>query len=112
MKVSLEKGLAVVTLRPGNTTTLKQLQSAIAKNGFTMKQSEMVAVGKVTDSGGKPEFQITGSNDILQLVPDGQKSGDATTLTGKSVKAEGILPEAGKGKIPDTLRFKSLQEQG
>jgi hypothetical protein len=37
--VSLAKGLATVKMRPGNTATLKQLQSAITKNGFTMKDS-------------------------------------------------------------------------
>ena len=40
--VSLEKGLAVVKMKPGNTTTLKQLNEAIAKNGFTMKDSSAV----------------------------------------------------------------------
>jgi copper chaperone CopZ len=35
--VSLAKGLAAVKMKPGNTTTLAQLQHAITKNGFTMK---------------------------------------------------------------------------
>jgi beta-lactam-binding protein with PASTA domain len=111
VNVSLEKGLATVTLKPGNTTTLKQLQDAIAKNGFTMKQSDITAIGKVINTRGKPEFQITGSNDVLQLIPDGQHSGDASAVAGESVIAAGIVPEASKGKSPDALRFRSLQEQ-
>lgn len=111
VNVSLEKGLATVTLKPGNTTTLKQLQDAIAKNGFTMKQSDMVAIGTVMNSAGKTQFQITGSNDVLQLIPDRPQSQDVAALAGKSVRAEGIVLEASKGKTPDTLRVKSLQEQ-
>lgn len=111
VNVSLEKGMATVTLKPGNTTTLKQLQDAIAKNGFTMKQSDMVAIGKVMNGAGKTQFQITGSNDVLQLIPDRPQSQDVAALAGKSVRAEGIVPEANKGKTPDTLRVKSLQEQ-
>jgi len=111
VNVSLEKGLATVTLKPGNTTTLKQLQDAIAKNGFTMKQSDMVATGKVTSTAGKTQFQITGSNDVLLLIPNKPQSQDVSALAGKSVKAEGVIPESGKGKTSDTLRFRSLQEQ-
>ena len=111
VNVSLEKGLATVTLKPGNTTTLKQLQDAIGKNGFTMKQSEIAALGKVLNNSGKAQFQITGSNDILQLVPEQQNPADLQTLAGKTVKAEGTVPEANKGKVPDILRFRSLQEQ-
>ena len=111
VNVSLEKGVATVTLKPGNTTTFRQLQDAIAKNGFTMKQSELTATGTVVGNGGKLQLQISGSNDLLQLISDRQNSGDAAALAGKQVKAVGIVPEAGKGRTPDTLRFRSLQEQ-
>ena len=111
VNVSLEKGLATVTLKPGNTTTLKQLQDAIGKNGFTMKQSEITAFGKVINTAGRPEFQISGSNEVLRLIPDRQNSSDVQALSGKAVKVDGIVPEANKGKAPDTLRFRSLQEQ-
>ncbi len=109
VNVSLEKGLANVTLKPGNTTTLKQLQDAIAKNGFTMKRAEASVVGKITNNAGKLQLQVSGSNDILQLVPahDGP---DVAALSGKTVIVAGEIPEAAKGKLPDTLRYNSIEE--
>ena len=110
VNVSLEKGLANVTLKPGNTTTLKQLQDAIAKNGFTMKRAEASVVGKITNNAGKLQLQVNGSNDVLQLVSahDGL---DAAALSGKTVIVAGEIPEAAKGKLPDTLRYNSIEEQ-
>jgi len=59
VQVSLEKGLATVKFKPGNSATLKQLQSAITKNGFTMKESKIVAAGKLLQEGGNTKFQIS-----------------------------------------------------
>lgn len=111
VNVSLEKGLATVTLKPGNATTLKQLQGAIAKNGFTMKRSEATVIGKLVNTDGRLQLQVSGSNDVLQLVPDGANGSDTTKLEGKAVKVTGDIPEAAKGKLPDTLQVKSLEEQ-
>jgi hypothetical protein len=111
VNVSLEKGLATVTLKPGNATTLKQLQDAIAKHGFTMRQSEATVIGRLLSSGGKLQLQISGSNDVLQLVPATQGGADAASMAGKTVKVTGEIPEAAKGKLPDTLRYKSIEEQ-
>jgi hypothetical protein len=111
VNVSLEKGLATVTLKPGNATTLKQLQDAIAKNGFTMKQSEVSVIGKLLNGGGKLQLQISGSNDVLQLVPSAEGGADPASMTSKTVKVTGEIPEAAKGKLPDTLRYKSIEEQ-
>ncbi len=110
VNVSLEKGLASVTLKPGNTTTLKQLQDAVAKNGFTMKKSEATVIGKVVDKGGSQELQIIGSNETLHLVPGANGVTGAATLAGKTVKVTGEIPEAAKGKVPDTLKFTSITE--
>jgi hypothetical protein len=111
VNVSLEKGLATVTLKPGNATTLKQLQDAIAKNGFTMKQSEVRMIGKLLNEGGKLQLQVSGSNDMLQLVPATQGGADPASMAGKTVKVTGEIPETPKRRLPDTLRYKSIEEQ-
>ncbi len=111
VNVSLEKGLANVTLKPGNTTTLKELQEAIAKNGFTMKRADASVVGRITNNAGKLQLQVSGSNDVLQLVPASHDALDAAALSGKTVIVAGEIPEAAKGKLPDTLRYNSIEEQ-
>jgi hypothetical protein len=109
--VSLEKGLAAVKLKPGNSATLRQLQGAITKNGFTMKQSRVTLAGKVFQVDGVAKLQISGSNEVINLVPESQGlpappiSGPATVIV------EGTIPEAAKGKIPDSIRYRSLSEE-
>jgi copper chaperone CopZ len=109
--VSLAKGLAVVKMKPGNTATLKQLQNAVTRNGFTMKDSSAIVAGKVLVTNGKTQLQISGSNELLTLVPESLSTGDAIAWNGKSVLVEGTIPEATKGKVPDLMRSLSIKEE-
>lgn len=111
VNVSLEKGLASVKMEPGNTITLKQLTDAIAKNGFTMKQSTAVMAGTVKLENGKARLLVSGSNDELELVP-GPVAPPAAGFDGKSVTVTGALPEAAKGKTPDQIRYSGMAEEG
>jgi hypothetical protein len=107
--VSLEKGLAVVKLKPGNSATLKQLQEAITKNGFTMKESQIVAVGKLVQGSKGSQMKISGSNDLVNLVPESSTVTPLTAPDSQTFVVEGSLLEATKGKIPDVIRYKSLR---
>jgi len=106
--VSLEKGLASVRMKPGNVATLKQLQNAITKNGFTMKASKATLVGTVVDVNGKAQLNVSGSNDVLQLVAQSQNVAAASSLRGQQVLATGTISEAHKGKVPDSITYTSL----
>ena len=109
--VSLEKGLAVVKMKPGNMATLKQLNEAITKNGFTMKDSTATVTGTVATTDGKATLRVSGSNDGLQLVPQSGATPNATSLVGKTVVVEGTIPEGTKGKTPDIIRYQSMKEE-
>jgi len=108
--VSLEMGLAAVKMKPDNTTTLKQLQNAITKNGFTMKQSHIIAAGKVIRAGSGAKFQISGSNETLALVPESHLV-SAPSATAAMAIVDGTIPEAVKGKTPEFIRYRSLSEE-
>jgi hypothetical protein len=109
--VSLAKGLASVKMKPGNTATLRQLQNAITKNGFTMKESTASVAGTIVVTNGRTQLQVSGANELLTLVPESQASGDATALSGKSVMVEGTIPEEAKGKTPASIRYRSIKEE-
>jgi hypothetical protein len=98
-------------MKPGSTATLKQLNQAITKNGFTMKQSTATIAGKVVTANGKTILQVSGSNEMLELIPDSSAAPVAPSLEGKSVLVDGAIPEAGKGKSPDSIRYRSVKEE-
>jgi hypothetical protein len=109
--VNLEKGLAAVKMKPGNTATLKQLQNAITKNGFTMKQSSAAVAGKLVFENGKTRLQVSGSNDVLDLSPESNGVPSPESMQGKAVLVVGIIPEARKGGTPDSIRYRSITEE-
>ena len=111
VEVSLEKGLANVKMKPGNTATVKQLQEAIIKNGFTMKQSHVVAAGKLIQDGGATKFQVSGSNDVLNLIPETANVATPSSKNSATFVVEGTIPESAKGKVADSIRYRSLTEE-
>jgi hypothetical protein len=108
--VSLDKGLASVKMKRGNAATLRQLQEAITKNGFTMKPSNIIASGNIVMTNGQPKLQVSGSNDLVNLIPDAPQAANVNAMAGKPVLVEGTLEEAAKGKTPDTIRYRSISE--
>jgi hypothetical protein len=104
-EVSLNKGLASVNMKPGNTATMKQLLDAIAKNGFTTKQSVVVARGDLVQDQGRLMLKLSGSNEALKIIGDDKQ---ALAFVGKSVVIEGTIPEVLKGKTPDSIQPKSI----
>jgi len=106
--VSLEKGLARVKLKLGNSVTFKQLQAAITKNGFTMKESRIVAAGKLVSAEGNTKLQISGSNEVVSLMPESSAATTPALSTADSVVVEGKVPEVAKGKTPDTIRYHAI----
>jgi copper chaperone CopZ len=109
--VSLEKGLATVKMKSGNTTRLKQLRDAITKDGFTMKQSKATVAGTILVANGKTLLKISGSNDVLQLVRESQSVPAASAMQGNSVVVVGSIPETAKDESPDSLTYHSLMEE-
>src|SRR5437870_279214 len=97
-------------MRPGNMATLNQLREAIGKNGFTMKQSTAMIAGKVLVTNGKAVLQVSGSGEILELIPEPSATPLMTSFDGKSVLVDGTIPEAGKGKLAGSIRYRSMKE--
>ncbi len=111
VEVSLDKGLANVKLKPANNVTLKQLQEAITKNGFTMKQSHIIAAGKLVEDAGVTKLKISGSNEILNLVPESSNAASPPAKSSAALIVEGTIAESAKGKIADIIRYRSLTEE-
>jgi copper chaperone CopZ len=78
VRVSLNKGLTVVDLKPGNRTTLAELRLIIKNNGFVSKEAAVVADGTVTSE--PRTFVVRGTNERLLLSSPAQPTGDEWRL--------------------------------
>ncbi len=107
--VDLNTGLVGVKLAPGNTAELRQFNQAVEKNGFTHKDAEVVARGKVSGTAAAPVLEVIGTADQYALTPAASAT-DVAGLVGKTVVVTGVLPQVSKGKVPDTLRYKTIAE--
>src|SRR5712691_10079502 len=69
VEVSLNKGLATVKLKPGNTVQPQECWEAVRKSGFTPKETRVVVRGEIT-SAGRQQFKVAGTNQLFDLKGD------------------------------------------
>jgi copper chaperone CopZ len=107
--VDLNNGLVSIKLAPGNSAAMRQFNEAVEKNGFTHKDAIVIVRGELSGSSQAPFLDVTGTKDRYALTPLAAGT-DISSLLGKAVVVEGVLPQSAKGKVPDTLRYKSVTE--
>ena len=107
--VDLNTGLVTIKLTPGNNASMKQFNAAVEKNGFTHKDADIVVRGKLTGTANAPVLEVSGTQDRYALSPNASGK-DLASLVGKTVTVTGVLPQAPKGKVSDTLRYKTITE--
>lgn len=97
VEVSLNKGLATVKLRPGNTVSVPQLWQVIHKNGYTPKATTVLVRGTVENTQGRVQLKISGTNDTLALTNDAGKPAafaEAEKKVGQTVMVQGVMSPA------------------
>jgi len=107
--VDLNTGLVTIKLTAGNNASMKQFNQAVEKNGFTHKDAEIIAKGKLTGTEGAYFLEVSGTQDRYALSPANTAT-DLTSLLGKTVTVTGVLPQSPKGKVSDILRYKTITE--
>ncbi len=107
--VDLNTGLVTIKLNPANNASMRQFNEAVEKNGFTHKDAEIVAKGKLTGTATAPFLEVAGTQDRFALAPAAAGT-NVSALLGKMVTVAGVLPQAPKGKVSDTLRYKAISE--
>jgi copper chaperone CopZ len=107
--VDLNTGLVAIKLDSGNSATMRQFNQAVEKNGFTHKDADIVAKGKLTGTANAPVLEVSGTQDRFTLSPSADGT-DVTPLLGKTVIVAGVLPQAPKGKVSGTLQYKTITE--
>jgi cation transport ATPase len=107
--VDLNTGLVAIKLAPGNSASMRQFNQAVEKNGFTHKDANIVAKGKLSGTPTAPFLEVAGTSDRYALSP-AARTADIAALVGKTVTVTGVVPQAPKGKLADTLRYNTIAE--
>jgi copper chaperone CopZ len=107
--VDLNTGLVSIKLTLGNSAAMRQFNEAVEENGFTHKDANVVVRGQLSGSAQAPFLDVTGTTDRYALAPLTAET-DISGLLGKTVLIDGVLPQSGKGKLSETLRYKSVTE--
>jgi copper chaperone CopZ len=106
VEVSLNKGLATVKLKPGNTVSVPQLWELIHKNGYTPKATTVSVRGKLADVNGALQLKVSGTKDALPLAADAKNAAafrDASKKIGQTVIVQGLLVPSKDLKAPVPL---------
>jgi copper chaperone CopZ len=108
VEVSLNKGLATVKLKPGNTVRPQDFWEAVRKNGFTPKETRVLVRGEVTNTG-QPQLKVTGTDQLLDLKAEPKLLDQARLLAGQTVTVEGALTPAKDFKAQVPLDVKAIE---
>lgn len=97
VEVSLNKGLATVKLKPGNTVSVPQLWDLIHQKGYTPKATAVTVMGELKNVSGKLHLKVAGTKDVLPLCADPKTPAvfaAAKNRVGQSATLQGVmLPE-------------------
>lgn len=107
--VDLNTGLVSIQLTPGNSAAMRQFNQAVERNGFTHKDADIVARGMLSGTASAPVLEVAGTTDRYTLTA-AATAADVASLIGKTVIVAGVVPQAPKGKVSDTLRYKTITE--
>jgi copper chaperone CopZ len=107
VEVSLNKGLATVKMKPGNTISVPQLWELIHEKGYTPKATTVSVRGEVANLQRRLQLKVSGSKDILALVADPKSPsayGEAAQRLGQTVTIEGVMTPGKNFKAPVPLQ--------
>jgi copper chaperone CopZ len=112
VEVSLNKGLATVKLKPGNTVSVPQLWELIHKNGYTPKITAVSVRGELVNINGALQLKVAGTKDMMPLAADPKNVaayGEAAKKLGQTVLVEGVMVPANDLKTSVPLQVGQMQ---
>jgi copper chaperone CopZ len=93
VEVSLNKGLATVKLKPGNTVAVPQFWQLLHEKGYTPKSTAVSVRGELANVQGRLQLKVS-AKDILALVADPKNAAvysEAPKKLGQTVTIQGVM---------------------
>src|SRR3954449_582770 len=112
VEVSLNKGLATVKLKPGNTVSVPQFWQLLHDKGYTPKATVVSVRGELAELQGHVQLKVTGTRDTLILTPDPKNPGahsDASRKLGQSVIVQGVMVPGKDLKVATPLQVREVK---
>ncbi|MGH9439436.1 MAG: heavy-metal-associated domain-containing protein [Terriglobia bacterium] len=109
VKVSLNKGLVTIHLKPGNSADLEQIRKAVTDQGFKPKKAKIAAAGELAESNGRWLFKVTGTADVLPVSgpPQAQRQKEA----GTHVVVRGSISAPPNPEAPGVLKITQVSNK-
>ena len=92
--VSLNKAMATLKLKPGNTISVPQLWLLLRSKGYTPKETTVSARGELVSVQGNMQLKVTGTKDVIALAADPKNPGvyaGAAAKAGQTVIVNGAM---------------------
>jgi copper chaperone CopZ len=112
VEVSLNRGLAIVKLKPGNAVSVPQFWQLLHEKGYTPKATAVSVRGELTEAQGRLQLKVSGTKDILTLVADPKNSGgfsEVTNKVGQTVIVQGVMMPGKDLKAPVPLQVTQVR---
>jgi len=110
--VSLNKGLATVKLKPGNTVSVPQFWQLLHQQGYTPKATVVSVRGDLAEAQGHAQLNVTGTRDTLPLVPDPKNPGAFSSVSrklGQSVVVQGVMTPGKDLRVATPLQVQEVK---
>lgn len=109
--VTLERGVAHVALKPGNTLTLAHLRQAVKDAGYPSGAAVATAVGRLSAAGRQKVLSVSGTT-MAWVVEAGAGTPLAASLAsaadGATITVTGTIAAAPKGADPERIVIREL----
>jgi copper chaperone CopZ len=112
VEVSLNKGLASVKLKPGNTVSVPQLWEIIHQNGYTPKTTTVSVRGDLAEAQGRLQLKVSGTNQMLALVTDPKNTelkNEVHQKLGQTTILQGVMVPGKDFKAPVPLQVSQVK---
>ena len=106
VEVSLNKGLATIHLKPGNTVKLQQIRKSVEDKGFTPKDAKVRLTARIVNDGGHLSLKVSEANEsfAVKMAAEGKKTErQLQELINKNVVVEGIISSGKEGKSTPSI---------
>jgi copper chaperone CopZ len=94
VEVSLNRGLASLKLKAGNSVRLEQVHEVVTSKGFTPREARVAVMGEMKAGDGRPGFKVSGIEQLYEVEIDSKAAispAELGKLAGRKLMAEGVI---------------------